>query len=115
MFAEIKSAVEFAHLLPRYQEIVSVLWKHGFGELLKLLVLQKFIGMDKAALEAEVAREELLPVRVRLVLEELGPTFVKFRSGAKFTPRSYSDDLYFELSNCRIACRLRWGAGQEHR
>ena len=98
MFAEIKSAVEFAHLLPRYREIVSVLWKHGFGELLKLLVLQKFIGMDEAALEAEIAREELLPVRVRLVLEELGPTFVKFGQVLSSRRDLISDDLYFELS-----------------
>ncbi len=100
MLDELKSAVEFAHLLPRYREIISVLRKHGFGELLKLLVLQKLIGVDEAALEAEIAREELLPVRVRLALEELGPTFIKFGQVLSSRRDLISDDLYFEL--CKL-------------
>src|SRR6201996_4141164 len=100
MFDELKRAVEFAHLLPRYREIVSVLRKHGFGELLKLLALQKFIGADQAALEAEVAREECLPVRVRLALEELGPTFIKFGQVLSSRRDLISDELYFEL--CKL-------------
>jgi ubiquinone biosynthesis protein len=100
MLDEIKSAVGFAHLLPRYREIIQVLRKHGFGELLKLLVLQKVIGSDEAAFDAEVAREEKLPVRVRLALEELGPTFIKFGQVLSSRRDLISDDLYFEL--CKL-------------
>jgi len=100
MLAEIKSAVEFAHLLPRFREIISVLRKHGFGDLLKLLVMQKVIGADEAAMEAGVAREERLPVRIRLALEELGPTFIKFGQVLSSRRDLISDELYFEL--CKL-------------
>jgi len=100
MLAEIKSAVEFAHLLPRYREIIRVLHKHGFTDLLKLLVLQQVIGADEAALEAGMAREEKFPVRVRLALEELGPTFIKFGQVLSSRRDLITDDLYFEL--CKL-------------
>jgi ubiquinone biosynthesis protein len=100
MFAEIKSAVDFAHLLPRYREIVMVLWKHGFGEILKLVVLQKFIGMDEKQLNEKAAKEELMPVRIRLALEELGPTFIKFGQVLSSRRDLISDELYFEL--CKL-------------
>jgi len=100
MFAEIKSAVGFAHLLPRYREIIQVLWKHGFGEILKLVVLQKFIGMDEKQLNEKAAKEELLPVRIRLALEELGPTFIKFGQVLSSRRDLISDELYAEL--CKL-------------
>jgi ubiquinone biosynthesis protein len=100
MFAEVKSAVGFAHLLPRYKEIVQILWKHGFGEILKLVVLQKVVGMDEKALNEKAAQEELFPVRVREALEELGPTFIKFGQVLSSRRDLISDELYIEL--CKL-------------
>lgn len=100
MFAEVKNAVGFAHLLPRYREILQVLWKHGFGEILKLVVLQKVMGMDEKALNEKAAQEQLLPERVRMALEELGPTFVKFGQVLSSRRDLIPDDLYFEL--CKL-------------
>jgi ubiquinone biosynthesis protein len=100
MLAEVKSAVGFAHLLPRYREILQVLWKHGFGEILKLVVLQKIVGMDEKALNEKVAQEELLPVRVRKALEELGPTFIKFGQVLSSRRDLISDEMYLEL--CKL-------------
>jgi len=90
----------FAHLLPRYKEILQVLWKHGFGEILKLVVLQKVVGMDEKALNEKAAQEELLPVRVREALEELGPTFVKFGQVLSSRRDLISDEMYVEL--CKL-------------
>ncbi len=100
MFAEVKSAVGFAHLLPRYKEILTVLWKHGFGEILKLVVLQKVVGMDEKALNEKAAQEELFPARVRMALEELGPTFIKFGQVLSSRRDLISDELYIEL--CKL-------------
>ena len=100
MFAEVKSAVGFAHLLPRYKEILTVLWKHGFGEILKLVVLQKVVGMDEKALNEKAAQDELFPTRVRMALEELGPTFIKFGQVLSSRRDLISDELYIEL--CKL-------------
>lgn len=102
MFAEIKSAVEFAQHLPRYREIVTVLWKHGFGDVLKLIVLQKFLGMDEKE-HADAIGQEPLAVRLRLAMEELGPTFVKFGQVLSSRRDLLPDDIYFEL------CKLQDG------
>lgn len=55
--------------LPRYQQIISVLVKHGFG--IHLSNLRILPGMHKTA------DKHTTPEHLRLVLEELGPTFIK--------------------------------------
>ena len=64
----------------RYQEILHVLIKYGFGDLVDSLnikqhldiVAEKISGKQQERI-AKLSR----PERVRMVLEELGPTFVK--------------------------------------
>jgi ubiquinone biosynthesis protein len=62
----------------RYREIANVLAKHGFGYLFDSLGLAEFIPPGRISVpeEADVPRETKA-VRLRLVLEELGPTFIK--------------------------------------
>jgi len=62
----------------RYREIANVLAKHGFGYLFDTLGLAEFIppGRISAPEKADVPRETRA-ARLRLVLEELGPTFIK--------------------------------------
>ncbi len=62
----------------RYREIAAVLIRHGFGEMLDML------GLPSPALPQRVlqrVREGTLlqgaPPRLRMALEELGPTFIK--------------------------------------
>ena len=77
---QLKGAVEFASHLPRYREIVSILWKYGFADVLRLVALQRFLGIEDAtiAVHEEGLLSKPVPERVRLALGELGPTFVKF-------------------------------------
>ncbi len=104
MFTEIKSAVSFASHLPRYREIVLILWKHGFGEVLELVVLQNFLGIEeKLPAATGAAAEQPLAVRLRLALEELGPTFVKFGQVLSSRRDLLPDDVYHEL------CKLQDG------
>lgn len=102
MLDQIKSAVEFATHLPRYREIVGVLLKYGFADVLRLMALQRFLGIEDAA---PAVREngllaKPLPERLRLALEELGPTFVKFGQIMSSRRDLVTDEYYEEL--CRL-------------
>ncbi|RNC73190.1 MAG: AarF/ABC1/UbiB kinase family protein [Desulfuromonadales bacterium] len=65
--------------LRRYRQIVRVLFKYGFDHALELMGLSQFVARGRKLFrrpEAELAA--LSPARrMRLALEELGPTFVK--------------------------------------
>jgi ubiquinone biosynthesis protein len=99
---QIRSAVEFASHLPRYREIVSILWKYGFADVLRLVALQRFLGIEDATitLREEGLLSKPLPERVRLALEELGPTFVKFGQIVSSRRDLVTDEYYVEL--CKL-------------
>jgi ubiquinone biosynthesis protein len=64
----------------RYQEILSVLIKYGFGDVVDALNIRQHIeiGWQKiSGKPAEQIEKLSRPERVRMTLEELGPTFVK--------------------------------------
>jgi ubiquinone biosynthesis protein len=67
----------------RLRHIVNVLIKHGFGQIIEQLHLQDFLsmGMRVVTFRPPLGKPKVrvsMPVRVRQVFEELGPTFVKF-------------------------------------
>ena len=65
--------------LRRYREIVRILGRHGFGDALSQLGVGRRLGLPVRLLRRDPADLELTrPERVRLALEELGPTFIKF-------------------------------------
>ncbi len=74
-------ALGTARDLGRLQEILGVLVRHGFGDTVRRLGLADALERAGHALNrehaADLARVEP-PVQVRLAMEELGPTFVKF-------------------------------------
>lgn len=63
----------------RYRQIAQVFMRHGFGELVDLLELQPYLSLPWRLLRRERPATPPLgaPQRLRLALEELGPTFVK--------------------------------------
>ena len=65
--------------LQRYREIVRVFVRHGFGELVETLELLPYLSLPRRLLRrGRPATPPLgVPQRVRLALEELGPTFIK--------------------------------------
>ncbi|MEW6087515.1 MAG: AarF/ABC1/UbiB kinase family protein [bacterium] len=70
--------------LERVRQIVNVLIKHGFGQAVSFLNLDKYLSFGKRifGLKIEKLPEKeinLTPAeRLTLVFEELGPTFIKF-------------------------------------
>lgn len=68
------------HHIGRYRQILQILFKYGFGELLDTLKIEQLVELGLQKLRRNQRKKvEILtgPQRFRLVLEELGPTFVK--------------------------------------
>lgn len=64
--------------IKRYQEIITVFAKHGFGLIIDQLGIFDYLKMRKHGTEAENSNSKLsIGERLRISLEELGPTFVK--------------------------------------
>ena len=78
----------------RYKQIGDVLWKYGFG-----IVLDEFIPSVRNWRFVQRHFPQQLPVyqRIRLALEELGPTFVKFGQIASTRSEILPPDLIQEL------------------
>ena len=68
------------HHIDRYRQILQVLFKYGFGELMDSLKIEQIweAGLRKISRKRREVVDTLTgPERFRLALEELGPTFVK--------------------------------------
>ncbi|TCS70883.1 2-octaprenylphenol hydroxylase [Sulfuritortus calidifontis] len=66
--------------LPRLQEIASVLIRYGWGDAVRILGLSHILERAGRLLHWQTTNEITqldLPVRIRLALTDLGPTFVK--------------------------------------
>lgn len=64
----------------RYQHILAVFFKYGFGDLINSLKIEQYveIGMKMISPKRKERLETLTRVeRIRMALEELGPTFLK--------------------------------------
>jgi ubiquinone biosynthesis protein len=70
--------IERYRKIKRIRKIVSVLIKYGFGELVaELKILPFSTALRKLFFLNRAVRDLTVPVRIRLVVEELGPSFVK--------------------------------------
>ena len=70
--------------LKRYRHIAAVLAKYGFEELNDVIQI-KFRKSEKTE---EIKKRHSRPVRVRLVLQELGPTFIKLGQFLRYYRRN---------------------------
>ena len=86
--------------LRRLADITGILIAHGFGDLVRQLGLDKLVaGVEQVFRKADDKVNHRLtdPERVRLVLEELGPTFVKLgqvlSTRTDLLPPEYTSEL----------------------
>ena len=85
----------------RYRQILTVLVRYGFDDLINRLKIGHYleIGLDLIARRAPEQTERLsTPERIRRVLEELGPTFIKLGQVLSTRPDLIPAELAVELS-----------------
>lgn len=80
--------------LERLRQIVGVLWKHGFGELVTRTGLGNLLPGSKAR---ETEPRVSLGERIRLVLQDLGPSFIKLGQIASTRPDLLPGEVIDEL------------------
>ncbi|MDR2589046.1 MAG: AarF/ABC1/UbiB kinase family protein [Spirochaetales bacterium] len=90
----------------RYREIIGALVRHGFGEFLDRSHLAEFGPIKRIRPQSgpPSAREHSKWVRIRLVLEELGVTYIKFGQTMSNRPDILPDELITELE--KLQCEV---------
>lgn len=84
--------------IKRYREIISVLIKYGFGEIVGRLNLYTMYRIGRKVFRRMPPPEMSYAVRIRKALEELGPTFVKLGQVLSMRPFLIPSELVVELS-----------------
>jgi ubiquinone biosynthesis protein len=87
--------------LTRYRQILAVFFRYGFGDLVDLLKIDQYIeiGLQMISRNRRERLEKLSrPERVRLALEELGPTYVKLGQILSTRPDLIPVDFITELA-----------------
>ncbi len=87
--------------IPRIRQIIGVMSRHGFGHLVEQLGLQRFISFGRRVLtsrqEPPSGHRLNAPERLRMVFEELGPSFIKLGQvlacRPDMLPIAYSQEL----------------------
>src|ERR1700677_5031428 len=83
--------------LPRYRQILSSLVRYGYQDVVAALHLEGIVRpFERVALGSEVPMQDR-PLRLRLVCEDLGPTFVKLgqllSTRPDLLPEAYTTEL----------------------
>ena len=87
--------------LNRYRQILTVLFKYGFGDLLEMLKIDQYIevGLQMISRNRGARVERLTrPQRLRMAFEELGPTYIKLGQILSTRPDLIPMDFIQELS-----------------
>ena len=88
--------------LGRTFEIVTVLANYGFGDLLERLHLRRYVNWGRRFLlrsKEEIPDNLSTAARIRLALQDLGPTFIKFGQVMSTRPDLVPQDVIDELAN----------------
>ncbi len=87
--------------LNRYRQILTVLFKYGFGDLVETLKIEQYIeiGLQMISRKRRERLEKLTRAeRVRMALEELGPTYIKLGQVLSTRPDLVSVDFVNEFA-----------------
>ncbi|MCK4657103.1 MAG: hypothetical protein KAT85_08705, partial [candidate division Zixibacteria bacterium] len=84
----------------RYREIIGVLARYGFGELIDRMKIRAYFRIGRRTLFKEPARLAGLSYaeRIRLAMEELGPSFIKLGQVLASRPFLIPPELVLELA-----------------
>lgn len=85
--------------LRRYQQIILTVVRFGFGELVGRLKLFQYLKLKRQTAEELDRNQVSRAVRFRLMLEQLGPTFIKLGQILSTRPDMLPADIVAELAN----------------
>ncbi len=87
--------------LNRYHRIVRILFKYGFSDVIEMLHIDQYLESGLKMINRK-PREQIekhsRPVRLRMALEELGPTFIKLGQVLSTRPDFIPPDYLVELA-----------------
>jgi ubiquinone biosynthesis protein len=100
VIAQIPSLGKTYRHVNRYRQLITILMKYGFQDIVEQLNLRYYVELGKSVLlqrPAEHSAQIPRAVRVRLILEEMGTTFIKFgqimSTRPDLMPQEFIDEL----------------------
>ena len=87
--------------LNRYSQILGILFKYGFGDLVETLKIDQYleIGLQMISRKKRARVEKSTRAeRIRMAFEELGPTYIKLGQVLSTRPDLVTPDLVVELA-----------------
>ena len=114
--------------LARYQKILRILFKYGFADVLDRMPFERYLESGLQRISRTPKRQierHSRPQRLRMALEELGPTFIKFgqmlSTRSDLIPAEYLSELAllqdqvppFDFEDVRRTIRSELGAAPE--
>ena len=97
----IRETVGHLRDLPRYRQILGSLVRYGYRDIVTALHLDKVVGPIERATMGDEVPPHARPERLRLVCEDLGPTFVKLGQILSTRPDLLPEPYIAELSLLR--------------
>jgi ubiquinone biosynthesis protein len=97
-------SIHIGRRIRRFQHVVNVLVKHGFAEALTRIRVWETGHIERNLLRMNPrnVRELSVGERVRLVVEELGPTFIKLGQMLSTRPDLVPSDIIVELKKLQL-------------
>lgn len=91
--------------IKRYNEIITVFIKYGFGTLIEQLGILRYLNIKRKVIRSEEKKviKRTRGERFRLALEELGPTFIKLGQILSTRQDILPQDIIHELEKLRDA------------